>query len=266
MVDMIASMEPTRSEIIRGVPVHCALQGCGQAIRGRLGRRKLYKLSRATRRIDEFWSHSWHASGWMKYVTACYLNTAAIAAAFGMAGALLGFVLRATGALPSIVSNSFTDSQWSVLIGVTFYCLSLTFWRVRRLVFLDLLCIDQDDESLKGEAMISMGAILKSSASMLVLWDASWVQRLGSLLRTLTLLGVKVIAFRLIHFCGEWSAKEILVCFRAGLVSSQPKTPSNSKPETEHSTKPHGTGILRRGGWPGCFTSCIARLVTGTRK
>jgi len=90
---------------------------------------------------------------------------------------LLGFVLRATGALPSIVSNSFTDSQWSVLIGVTFYCLSLTFWRVRRLVFLDLLCIDQDDESLKGEAMISMGAILKSSASMLVLWDASWVQR-----------------------------------------------------------------------------------------
>ncbi|CAE7235112.1 unnamed protein product [Symbiodinium sp. CCMP2592] len=178
MVNMIASMEPTRSEIIRGVPVHCALQGCGQAIRGRLGRRRLYKLSHATRRIDEFWSHSWHASGWMKYVTAWYLNTAAVAAAFGMGGALLGFVLRATAVLPGTVSNNtFTDSQWSVLIGVIFYCLSLTFWRVRRLVFLDLLCIDQDDESLKGEAMISMGAILKSSASMLVLWDASWVQR-----------------------------------------------------------------------------------------
>ncbi|CAE7215959.1 unnamed protein product [Symbiodinium microadriaticum] len=173
----IASMEPTRSEIIRGVPVHCALQGCGQALRGRLGRRRLFQLSRPTRRIDEFWSHSWHASGWMKYVTACYLNTAAIAAAFGMAGALLGFVLFAGGALPATVENNFCTTQWAVFIGVTFYCLSLMCWRVRRLVFLDLLCIDQDDETLKGEAMISMGAILKSSASMLVLWDPSWVQR-----------------------------------------------------------------------------------------
>ena len=46
-------------------------------------------------------------------------------------------------------------------------------------MFLDFLCISQEDEHLKGEAMVSMGAILKSSASMLVLWDPSWVQRLG---------------------------------------------------------------------------------------
>ncbi|CAE7723699.1 HET-E1 [Symbiodinium sp. CCMP2592] len=176
MVDLVASMEPTRAEIIRGVPVHCALRGCGQAMRGRQLRGQ-HQLSRATTCIDEFWSHSWHTSAWMKYVTAWYLNCAAVAAAFGMGGALLGFVLRAVGVLPATLDGVFCDSQWSVLSGVIFFCASFMLWRVRRLVFLDMLCINQEDEGLKGEAMISMGAILKSSASMLVLWDPSWVQR-----------------------------------------------------------------------------------------
>ncbi|CAE7703772.1 unnamed protein product [Symbiodinium sp. CCMP2592] len=160
IVDMVASMEPTRPEIIRGVPVHCALRGCGQAMRGK--QRGLYKFSCATTEIAEFWSHSWHTSAWMKFVTAWYLNSGVVAAAFGMVGAVLGCVLHAVGVLPATVDSGFCKSQWSVLIGVTFYCLSFMFWR---------------DESLKGEAMISMGAILKSSASMLVLWDPSWVQR-----------------------------------------------------------------------------------------
>ena len=177
IVDMVASMEPTRPEIIRGVPVHCALRGCGQAMRGK--QRGLYKFSCATTEIDEFWSHSWHTSARMKFVTAWYLTSGVIAVAFGMVGAVLGCVLHAIGVLPATVDNGFCKSQWSVLIGVTFYCLSFMFWQVRKLVFLDFLCISQEDEGLKGEAMISMGAILKSSASMLVLWDPSWVQRLG---------------------------------------------------------------------------------------
>ena len=96
---MIASMEPTRPEIIRGVPVHCALRGCGQAMRGK--QRGLYKFSCATTEIDEFWSHSWHTSAWMKFVTAWYLNSGVIAVAFGMVGAVLGCVLHAIGVLPA---------------------------------------------------------------------------------------------------------------------------------------------------------------------
>ena len=177
IVDMVASMEPTTPEIIRGVPVHCALRCCGQAMRGK--QRGLYKFSCATTEIDEFWSHSWRTSAWMKFVTAWYVTSGVIAVAFGMVGAVLGCVLHAIGVLPATVDIGFCKSQWSVLIGVTFCCLSFMFWRVRKLVFLDFLCISQEDEGLKGEAMISMGAILKSSASMLVLWDPSWVQRLG---------------------------------------------------------------------------------------
>ena len=265
IVDLVASMEPTRAEIIRGVPVHCALQGCGQAMRGR--QRGLYRLSRATTCIDEFWSHSWHTSAWMKYVTVWFLNSATIAAAFGMGGALLGFMLRAAGVLPvTLEGPTFSDSQWSVLSGLIFFCASFTLWRVRRLVFLDILCINQEDEGLKGEAMISMGAILKSSASMLVLWDPTWVQRLGSL---------QVDRLRFVSSnkpaCNSEEvqklAKEILVCFRAGLVSSQPnKTRSNNKQASEHPTKPYGTSSSGRKGWLDWFTPRMATHVTSIRQ
>eukprot|EP00439_Symbiodinium_sp_Y106_P013958 s3455_g2.t1 len=41
-----------------------------------------------------------------------------------------------------------------------------------------MACINQRDQVLKGEAIISMGAFLKQSDSMLVLWDPTWVTRL----------------------------------------------------------------------------------------
>ena len=43
------------------------------------------------------------------------------------------------------------------------------------MVFLDRACVMQSDEALKAEAVVSMGGILKSSKSMLVLWDRTYV-------------------------------------------------------------------------------------------
>jgi len=51
-------------------------------------------------------------------------------------------------------------------------------WRRCHLIFLDLLCIDQENATAKAEAIFSLGAFLKSSDSMLVLWDSSWTHRL----------------------------------------------------------------------------------------
>ena len=269
IVDMVASMEATRPEIIRGVPVHCALRGCGQAMRGK--QRGLYKFSCATTEIDEFWSHSWHTSAWMKFVTAWYLNSGVIAVAFGMVGAVLGCVLHAVEGLPATVDNGFCKSQWSVLIGLTFYCLSFMFWRVRKLVFLDFLCINQEDDGLKGEAMISMGAILKSSASMLVLWDPSWVQRLGFFSvgrRDVDCFGFLLCntqAPSLTFIKGRKPAQEILVRVRASILSTQPAERSYDKPASEYSTKPYGTGFADRKGWPDCLTCRMAELNASVR-
>ncbi|CAJ1366499.1 unnamed protein product [Effrenium voratum] len=45
-------------------------------------------------------------------------------------------------------------------------------------IFLDRICIHQSDPRLKMEGVMSIGAFLKRSERMLVLWDASYMQRL----------------------------------------------------------------------------------------
>ena len=39
------------------------------------------------------------------------------------------------------------------------------------------ICISQLDDELKGEALMSLGAFLKSADAMLVLWDPTYMDR-----------------------------------------------------------------------------------------
>ena len=45
-------------------------------------------------------------------------------------------------------------------------------------MFLDRICINQVDQAMKAEGVLNMGAILKHSDSMLVLWDTTFASRL----------------------------------------------------------------------------------------
>ena len=91
-----------------------------------------------------------------------------------IAGALSGSI--ACG----LVSAGFLGARqgWCVLFGFVTFCTCLLLRRPQKLVFLDIACIHQTDESRKEEAIISMGAFLNQSASRLVLWDPTWVTRL----------------------------------------------------------------------------------------
>ncbi|CAE7234440.1 unnamed protein product [Symbiodinium microadriaticum] len=64
------------------------------------------------------------------------------------------------------------------MTGSLTYLLVLLFWQPQQLVFVDRVCISQTDPGLQAEGLLSLGAILKSSDSMLVLWDPSWALRL----------------------------------------------------------------------------------------
>ena len=137
LADLVACMQPTRPEIIRGIPAHYALQRCGQALRGRPG--SLHQVSRATTCISEFWSHSWHTSAWMKLFTTWYLYNSFAATAIGMAGALLGFILTVAGVLPATLPDQamFTNSQWCTLLGTAFYYVPFLLWRPMHPIFLE---------------------------------------------------------------------------------------------------------------------------------
>ncbi|CAE7444386.1 unnamed protein product [Symbiodinium sp. CCMP2592] len=182
MVAIMTNMRATRPEIIRAVPARHALWICGQAFRAKLDHAcHLHKYSRATRHIDEFWSHSWHWKPWMKSTTALFVSNGFAAAVLGLFGAVLAAVLLQRQVLP--VDHRgwqrwFAGSHWTVLFGTLTYYLALIFWPSQRRVFLDIICIDQEKPSARGEALLSIGAILKSSSRMLILWDRTWMARL----------------------------------------------------------------------------------------
>ncbi|CAJ1419077.1 unnamed protein product [Effrenium voratum] len=80
--------------------------------------------------------------------------------------------------------------MWSFGLGSGLFLLTLLAWpsqaectdRLAKLgsasIFLDRICIHQSDPRLKMEGVMSIGAFLKRSERMLVLWDASYMQRL----------------------------------------------------------------------------------------
>ncbi|CAE7222628.1 unnamed protein product [Symbiodinium sp. CCMP2456] len=169
-VAFINQMKATRPEILRGVRVWKLLHFLPPTwLRGNLT--DLYGLSQQTTHLDQFWSHSWQGSQWTKYVNMLYLHNCMPAS---IAGAL------STGVACGLVSAGFLGARqgWCLLFGFVAFWIALLFWRPRKLVFFDIACIHQTDELRKEEGIISMGAFLNQSTSMLILWDPTWVTRL----------------------------------------------------------------------------------------
>ncbi|CAE7655663.1 unnamed protein product [Symbiodinium sp. CCMP2456] len=169
-IAFINQMEATRPEILRGVPVWKLLRYLPSAwLREKLD--DLHGLSQQAMQFDQFWSHSWRGSAWTKYTNMLYLHNCMPASIAGTLSASVACGLVSAGFLGA-------RQGWCILFGLVAFCTALLLWRPRKLVFLDIACIHQTDEDRKGEAIISMGAFLKQSTSMLVLWDPTWVTRL----------------------------------------------------------------------------------------
>ena len=74
--------------------------------------------------------------------------------------------------------TSYLFSVWGLLGGTLTAIMTLFCWQRRTLVFVDVICINQADPSLKAEALLSMGACLQSSESLHVFGHETFVQRL----------------------------------------------------------------------------------------
>ena len=144
-------MAPERPDIIQCVWASQALACFGRAFRsaGSKGRESF-----PTDHIQEFWSHSWHGNKWHKVLTAIYLCNGMMAAAVASLGALLLWTFVAWSHLPTEPLNWWREqpaaSFWCTGASIALYCWALFFLQRRRRVFLDVLCIDQQDTSLKA--------------------------------------------------------------------------------------------------------------------
>ncbi|CAE7200082.1 unnamed protein product, partial [Symbiodinium sp. KB8] len=82
---------------------------------------------------------------------------------------------------PTSSKDAYWQSFWASLLGIILYVLILLFYRPQVPIFLDVICIDQVNAKRKGFGLLSMGAFLKASRSMLVLWDATYCDRLWTM-------------------------------------------------------------------------------------
>jgi len=179
LAERISELQPTSPDIVRATPAYQGLRRCGAALRGE--RQDSYHRSFETSRIASFWSHSWHGSKWRKVVTALWVYNSVPATYVSTIGAFLVSLLYGLKVLPGMSywdSYEYPRSYWASSVGLVLYCLTFLFWQPRQHIFLDVLCIDQIDPTRKAAGILSMGAFLKCSDSMLVLWDPTYTHRL----------------------------------------------------------------------------------------
>ncbi|CAE8713812.1 unnamed protein product [Polarella glacialis] len=156
-----------------------------------------------TEKYGKFISHSWRTSRRAKYAALLYYTSLVPAVCAGLAAGILAFALQAYGILPpfgpsvltieghepAAVSEPLPGSMWCLVMGGCTFFVILVMWA--RLVdlaestsgtkvsyFLDCLCINQNDTELKQAGIDSIGAYLRNSDSMLVLWAPEYFTRL----------------------------------------------------------------------------------------
>jgi len=179
---------------LTGVSLHCLLkQGCrifskhwrpGQSDGCR----------RASEYLDYFVSHNWSVSRTRKMI-ALYTHFNITFAAFGsslICAAVLFGVIYSEVPLPGYIFPYGRGYWEGVICKLTFYpafmfCLvtgsdfARCFPTRRKSVFLDRLCIDQFNQELKQQAILRLGAFIKSSRMMIVLYTDVYVQRLWTI-------------------------------------------------------------------------------------
>ncbi|CAE7035316.1 unnamed protein product [Symbiodinium sp. CCMP2592] len=138
---------------------------------------KLHYLAEPVDTLDEFWSHSWRLSAWTKYVNVLFLKHTLPACLMSLLFAAVAYVLFLMGLLPEWTQGPYPCS-WCSFSAAGAYVLTMLFCRRHARVFLDVACIKQDDPVLKAQGLLSLGAWLKRSKSLLVLWDPSFTLRL----------------------------------------------------------------------------------------
>ena len=176
-IQFLVSMQATKPEILRGIMVHRFLQHAPLIWARRTGLDTLHGLSEVTTTLDEFWSHSWQVKAYLKYINILHRHNSFSAFVVGTLCAFAAWALCVAGILPDGPAWEMTSRFWSTPAGLVGYYLTLFMWRRRKKAFLDIACINQTDDLIKAEGLVSMGAFLKRSETLFVLWDVTYVSR-----------------------------------------------------------------------------------------
>jgi len=121
-------------------------------------------------------SHDWQTQGWLKVVALVILFNSKAAALCTLCMSIIVGLLRGFDILP--------DEFWTNFIGHATFIFVLCFWQKilmlwsPRMVFLDRLCIAQNDAALKEKGILSLAAFLDRSDELTILWSPRYFRRL----------------------------------------------------------------------------------------
>ncbi|CAE7487481.1 ift122 [Symbiodinium sp. CCMP2592] len=187
IVDFIASRQATRPGVVRAVRAGRVLQNFGRVLRNiDIDAEQLYQMGSQSESIQEFWSHSWHASATWKVWLLLMLKRGKAASLVGTAVALAIAVLSYMEWLPawyrpamykSPEVQELKASPWCLCGGLLAFFLTLLYWPSSDQVFLDRACIHQADQDLKTEGVVNIAAFLEKSKSLVVVWDRLYMSR-----------------------------------------------------------------------------------------
>eukprot|EP00929_Paragymnodinium_shiwhaense_P076166 TRINITY_DN39104_c0_g1_i2.p1 TRINITY_DN39104_c0_g1~~TRINITY_DN39104_c0_g1_i2.p1 ORF type:complete len:587 (-),score=38.88 TRINITY_DN39104_c0_g1_i2:364-2124(-) len=180
-------------ELLRGVFLSEVLSGFGRHWRSIKTKPNDYALSHKVLMISDFISHNWSTPWSAKMVTLLFIYNQRAACCFGCLGAVLGCISQELFPwAPRYRMTAYSGgpdveyAEASIICGFVFYAVVLCFWQRLRMalrlpaafVFLDKLCIDQNNEANKTEGILGLGAFLKSSERLVVLWTPHYFRRL----------------------------------------------------------------------------------------
>ena len=98
IASQVSGMEPAGPSILRATQAYNVLQSGGRALRWM--NRDLYSHSAPVSSIQEFWSHSWHGSRYLKTILLMLLYNGPAATVAATLSALVMMSLQATNVLP----------------------------------------------------------------------------------------------------------------------------------------------------------------------
>ena len=133
--------------------------------------------------ISKFISHSWQASAWSKTLTLLIYYNWKVAVIASNLVALVSMILFTYEFLPgfekapSFGTGPIHFGPWSLLLGLSTFVLVLLFRPPGDMVFLDQICINQDDQKEKSGGLVNLGACLKHSKKLLIVWESTYIQR-----------------------------------------------------------------------------------------
>lgn len=188
-------------ELLRGVALSRILARCSQTFDGSHGSESTYRLSEQVDSIQFFISHNWAVPRIKKFIVlACYFNfDIAMLACFIVS--LVLSILQVLGALPSTSTRNLVPyktgffcvcSLLPTFFAVNFFVRDLlALFRLRGpSVFLDKICIHQVDEELMKAGIQKLGAFVRHSNCVLVLYTDLYLRKLWTVFEIAAFLAV----------------------------------------------------------------------------